>query len=103
MDTEQLIPADEFCTHYNAELTFIQNLNEFGLIEVTMVEERGYVTADQLKDLEQYIRLHYDLGINIEGIDAIANILQRIKNLQHEMSLLRNKLQVYENRQQALE
>ena len=103
MDSEQLIPADEFCSHYNVELSFIQTLEEFGLIQVTTMQEKGFVAADQLKDLEQYIRLHYDLGINAEGIDAIANILQRVKDLQHEIALMRNRLHLYESRQQALE
>lgn len=103
MENENLIPAEEFCSHYNIELSFIQSLEDFGLINVTTVQQQGFVAADQLKDLEQYIRLHYDLGINVEGIDAIANILQRVKDMQHEMMLLRNRLYIYESRQQALE
>ena len=103
MDTEQLIPAEEFCTHYNIEVSFIHSLEEFGLVEVTTIQERGFLTATQVKDLEQYIRLHYDLGINLEGIDAINHLLQRVKDMQHELALLRNKVHTYEYKNPELE
>lgn len=95
MDTEQFIPADAFCTHYNIEVAFIQALEEFGLIEVTTFEEKGFIPNDRLKDLEQYVHLHYDLGINLEGIDAISHMLHRVKALQHEIAQLRHQLQAY--------
>jgi hypothetical protein len=102
MESAQLIPAEEFCTYYNIDVSFIQSLEEFGLIEVTTVEERGFIAPDQLKDLEQFVRLYYDLGINLEGIDAITNILQKVRNLQHEIYQLRNRLYTYESQHRAI-
>ena len=40
--------------------------------------------------------MYYDLSINIEGIDAIQHLLERIKQLQKEVDILKNKLKLYE-------
>jgi hypothetical protein len=43
------------------------------------------------------MRLHYDLEINLEGIDAIYNLLKQVEDLQNQVVTLRNKLNIYEN------
>ncbi len=96
MQTGDLIPASEFCAQYKAELSFITYLRDFGLIEITSVEENYYIPYTQLGKLEQLARLHYDLDINLEGIDAITNLLERVKGLQFEITNLKNKLSIYE-------
>lgn len=93
-NTEDLITPEECCTHYNIELTFIQALNEYGLIEMVSVEEKQFIPNTRLQDLEKFIRLHYELGINMEGIDAIAHLLLKVKNMQEEIAELKNKLQI---------
>lgn len=96
MQNNELIPAEEFCTHYKIQLSFINNLNQFGLIDITSVEERTYIPQTQLQKLEQIVRLHRDLDINLEGIDAITHLLDRVKSLQSEITVLRNRLSFYE-------
>jgi len=41
--------------------------------------------------------LHVDLDINIEGLDAISHLLQKVNALQNELVALRNRLQIYEH------
>ena len=53
MENENLISADEFCVRYNVELSFINTLQEYGLIEVTTVEENYFIDTNQLEN-EQY-------------------------------------------------
>lgn len=96
MDTERLIPVDECCARYEASYSFIVALQESGLIETQTVEEKLFIHADQLHDLEKYIRLYYDLNINPEGIEAVVHLLQRINNQQCEIASLRERLKLYE-------
>ena len=91
-----MIPAKEFCTSHNLEVSFIYTLQQYGLLEVTTIEETVYLPVSELPQAERIARLHSDLGINIEGIDAIKHLLQRITDLQDEISMLRNKLSLYE-------
>ncbi len=96
MQTNELIPALECCKYYNIEKSFIYDLQQHGLIEITVVEQEPYIPANRLTDLEKLIRLHYDLEINIEGMEAIAHMLQRMENLQHEVQYLKQKLRTFE-------
>jgi len=41
------------------------------------------------------MRFHYDLNINIEGIDAITHLLQQIEDLQQELIATKNKLRLH--------
>ena len=97
MPDEQLIIAEEFCAGHQIEISFISSLHEFGLIEITLIEEKQFIAESQLPKLEKLVRMHYDLEINIEGIDAIANLLERINRIQKENNILKNKLRLYEN------
>jgi chaperone modulatory protein CbpM len=92
METEELIPAPLFCTHYNIELSFIDSLRDYGLIELTSNQETYFIHKEQIREIEKMIHLHYDLDINLEGIDAIAHMLRRMNELQSEVRALRNKL-----------
>ena len=92
METENLILIDSVCSSHNVEVSFVYALREYGLIEVVEVANHQYLSIEQLKDFEKMMRLHYELNINLEGIDAIAHLLQRIDDLQQELLVARNKL-----------
>jgi hypothetical protein len=96
METENLIPVHQVITHHKVEVSFLDSLYEIGLIEITTVEETRYVFKDQLGELERMIRLHYELDINLEGIEAITHLLQRVNSLQEELNAAKNRLRVYE-------
>ena len=97
MEAENMIPVSEFCIYHNIELSFIYSLRESGLIDITSVEEKIFVPVSQLKHLEQLMRLKQEMDINIEGIETIAHLLQRIKDLQQHIVQLNNKLAFYQN------
>jgi chaperone modulatory protein CbpM len=91
MNKEQLITIEEFSTHYKVESSFIHSLAEFGLIEIITIEEMRYLPKDQISEVEKMIRMHYELDINLEGIEAISHLLQRISRLQEELTTLKNR------------
>ncbi|MEJ7738716.1 MAG: chaperone modulator CbpM [Chitinophagaceae bacterium] len=96
MEPEQFIIAEEFCDSHEIELSFLSSLNEFGLIDIILIEEKKLIAESQLPKLEKLVRLYYDLQINLEGIDAIANLLERINRIQEENTILKNRLRLYE-------
>lgn len=96
MENEHLIPLDELCTHYNIEFSFIHSLTEYGLVEITTIETKQYFYKEKIKDLEKMIRFHYELNINMEGIDVIAHLLQKVHYMQDELGRLQNQLKRYE-------
>lgn len=96
MQTGYLIAIDEFCALQDIENSFISALQQNGLIEITTVKEEEYIDPDQLLLLEKIVRLYYELDINIEGIETINYLLQRIENMHNEIIRLRNQLLLYE-------
>ena len=96
MREENLIPANEFCLYHNIEVSFIDSLKEYGLVEFTVIDDAPFVTIKQLTELEKLVRLRYELDINLEGIDAIIHLLKKLQGMQDEIIILKNKLRLYE-------
>jgi chaperone modulatory protein CbpM len=96
MQTESLIAADIFCANHNIEISFITSLQESGLIEVTTINDTWFIDSTQLQQLEKIIHFYYELDINLEGIETITHLLQRVTVLQDEIITLRNRLRLYE-------
>jgi hypothetical protein len=92
MEQEELISAEIICAHHKIDQTFIYSLESSGLIEVNKVEEQVFVHLSQLNDLEKFIFFHYELDINLEGIEAIANLLRRMHDMQDEINALRRQI-----------
>lgn len=97
MQNDELIAANEFCTHYNVEYSFLSSLQQSGLIEVTTIQETGFIPISELQNLEKLVRLHYELDINVEGIEAITFLLQKVEHMQNELAALKNRLRLYES------
>lgn len=93
----ELIIVREYCQKSHIEPDFIFLLEEGGLIDITIVEGERYLYSSQLHELERYSRMYYDLSINIEGIDAIHHLLNRVESMQQEIENLKNKLRLYES------
>jgi len=96
---EHLISTDDFCSHYKVEYSFINSLQQHGLIEITSIDQHSFIDHDHLKNIEKLVRLHYDLDINLEGIEAITYLLNRVKNMHAEIIALKNRLRLYEDKQ----
>lgn len=97
MQRKYLIAIDEFCINHNIDVTFINSLQQTGLIKITTIEESGFIDARQLLELEKYVRFYYELDINLEGIETITYLLEKINTLQHEIGTLTNRLRLYES------
>ncbi|MDP3003367.1 MAG: chaperone modulator CbpM [Bacteroidales bacterium] len=96
MQTDYLIEVNEFCANHNIEISFISSLQQTGLIEITTINETGFIDSNQLQQLEKIVRFYYELDINLEGIETITHLLQRVNSLQDEIIALRNRLRLYE-------
>ncbi len=97
MESNELIPVHHFCITHSVELSFVESLQQYGLVEITHIHEERYFKESQLEELEKFVRLHYDLDINIEGIEAITHLLEKIQEMQARNIQLQNRLGLYED------
>lgn len=95
MQTE-IIKVTTWCDHYPIEYSFIEDLADRGLIKFTVIEGQNYIHHDQLTELEQFTRWHNDMDINLEGIETISHLLNKIRSMQEEVALLKTRLLLYE-------
>jgi hypothetical protein len=96
MKQEDLISVVEFCRIYSVETAFVRALQEAELIDIVAVSDDLYIRYDQLPLLERLTRFHYDLDINLEGIEVISRLLRRIDDMHGEIIALRNKVRRFE-------
>jgi hypothetical protein len=96
MNTENFIPVQTICTCYQVEVSFLNGLNEIGLVEINIIENTAYIHQDQIRSIEKMIRLHNDLDVNIEGIDVVFNLLNKVHVLQAELISAQKRLRIYE-------
>lgn len=92
-----LIIISEYCRICHIDPSFLFLLEKGGLINIDTVEGERYLPTSQLYDVERYTRMYYDLSINVEGIDAIHHLLERVKSMQQEINNLKARLRLYEN------
>ena len=96
MSEEEYILVQRICEHYDVDSGFVESLHELELIRLKKEEEALYLSHDELDQLEKLIRLHRDLNINVEGLGAVSQLLDKIEQLQEEIKTLKFKLNQYE-------
>lgn len=95
----ETIPVTHLCTHYQTDVRFFELLEDYGLITLIQVEQTPSIEMERIKDVERWIHLHYDLNINMEGLDAISHLLQKMTLLQSELVQTQSRLRSFEQRQ----
>jgi hypothetical protein len=96
MEADQ-IAVVEFCSYHHADESLIISLHESGLIDLVVIHEVAYIPASQINNLEKYLRLYYDLNINLEGIETICYLQNKIEELSIELLHVKNRLRFYED------
>lgn len=96
MDVNELIAVKTFCEIHHIEVSFVTTLTDLSLIEIVHVEGDVFVPGHQLPELEKLARLHKELNINPEGLDAVLHLLSKVRLMQLEIDTLKKRLKLYE-------
>lgn len=93
--TTQLTSVAQIIQYYQIDDTSLYYLNESGIIKIIIVEQTEYIHQDDLSDLEKIIRIQQELNINMESMDIVINLIDKIKTLQIENKTLKNLLSMH--------
>jgi hypothetical protein len=96
MEAENLIPLQEIVRQHEVSVSFVEAIRGSGLIHIIIAEEQEFVPVEETAMLEKLIRLHHELDINFEGVEAISYLLMRMERLQEELTVMKNRLRLYE-------
>ena len=86
------ILKDELLKLYNVEPSFFDELVDCGLLPVVIEKQETYLVYDDLKRFEQLTSWHYDLDINIPGLEVIHRMLEQMNELKTRNTELLAKL-----------
>lgn len=95
-DAEELVSLVAFCEGHGVDTSLILTFHEGGLIEIIRQGDTLFLQVESVPKLEKIVRLNIDLNINLEGVDAISHLLERVESLQQENIALRNRISRYE-------
>lgn len=90
------ILIQHFCETTKVEPEFIEQLFEYGLIQHLEHGDAPAVHQEEIPKIERMARLHYDLDINLEGLQVIAHMREKMIQMQKEMLELQRKLKRFE-------
>ncbi|MDP2891174.1 MAG: chaperone modulator CbpM [Bacteroidota bacterium] len=96
MEMQKLIEVESFCKKNDIEISFVNTLEQNGLIEITKIEDTNFFNFDQLMELDRYIRFYYELNVNLEGIDAIKHLFCRVNEMCDKIASFQNKRYLYD-------
>ena len=91
---QEKISREDVLKHYNIEVHFLDSLEEFGLLKTVEEDHVKYIYYEELPNLERYANWHYDLEVNLPGLEILQNLLNKMDVLLREN---RNLVQ-YKNR-----
>lgn len=89
---DERISREDLVKIYNIEITFFDELVECGLLRVQTENNIRYLMYDDLPAFEKFTNLHYDLEINMPGLEVIHDMLQKMETLRRKNRDLIHKL-----------
>lgn len=96
MESQELIIVDIFCKECQIEVELIDELEDFGLIEIIQKNSVRHLHIEHLPQVQKIIAFHTELNINKEGIEIVLHLLERLKQQNQALKLLQDKLKIYE-------
>lgn len=86
------ISREELVKIYNIEITFFDELVNGGLLNIETENDIRYLLYDDLPAFEKFTNWHYDLEINLPGLEVIHDMLRKMEDLKLKNRELMNKL-----------
>jgi len=86
------ISREELVKIYNIEITFFDELVDSGLLNIQTDDEIRYLMYEDLPVFERFTNWHYDLEINLPGLEVIHEMLSRMEDLKKRNRELMNRI-----------
>ncbi len=89
------IKIEKLCQIYHIPKSFFDDLEEHDLLLSHHYNKNdSSINEEYLGELEKIMRLHFDLKINMEGIDVVMDLLKKIELLENELYELKKLVQL---------
>ena len=96
------ITVEEFADFHQVTTELIKQFADFGLVRIQQVERQYCIDPEQMERCERAIRIHKDLGVNMEGVEIILDMRDKYSEMQKELLRLRHQIKKHEARMNKL-
>jgi hypothetical protein len=96
MKIETIVHLDQFCEIHQIEISFMEELASFELINLIDDSQKKCIMIDDVPLIEKMIRIHQDLEINPAGINAIFHLLEKLNKKQDEIIRLKTRINLFD-------
>jgi hypothetical protein len=81
-----LVTIEEVASYTAAPRSMLERMIDEDIVRPREVREgTPLFAADDVRSIERLLRLHEDLGVNWAGVAIIEDLIERMKQLQHEL------------------
>lgn len=81
---ENRISREELVAMYQVEIAFFDSLEEAGLLITENENNVKYLRYEHLGAFERFANWHYDLEVNLPGLEIIYELLRKLEEVQSE-------------------
>lgn len=78
------ISREELVEIYGIEINFFNALRDSGLVKTERENQITYLLFEELPAFERFTNWHYDLEVNLAGLEVLKHLLEKIEDLQTE-------------------
>ena len=79
------ISVIQFSQFHQIEPQFVIDLYKNDLVVLHERNQEYFIEENDLKLIERFIEFHYNLGVNLEGLEVIHHLLKQIETLQKQL------------------
>lgn len=95
---DERISREKLVQLYQVEIQFFDELEEYGLLHVTTENNIKYILFEDLPLFEKLANWHYDLDVNVAGLEVLQHVMMKLSELQRENRNLRNQMSIHFNK-----
>ncbi len=95
MAAQKLIAVKAFCSYHEINDEVFFEFESRNLIHLVKEKRSYYIPYNQLPLAEKLIRLHLQLGINLEGLEVILPLLERLQSQEDNLQKLAKQVNFY--------
>ncbi len=90
---KKYISLKTLAAFHQVDEALLQELIEYEIVPLSKRNREWAISLDYLDDFERALRLHRELGVNLQGVDIICRMHNRIKEMQAEIEHLKSLLE----------
>ncbi len=95
------ISIEEIISLYRIDYSFLDELITLELLHPETENSIRYIIYEELPHLERFANWHYDLDVNLPGIEIIHKLLNQLEDLKNENRKLLRNVSTFENWEDA--